>query len=202
MQTFSISGLFKIKYKLYSAWWNQNATLHVCVYFCLLLPWWLQVAVQDGGYEGATDHRGEAPAARAARSGLRRGQSKCFLSSPRRLIIIKETWDRRRIVEHINQQEIQLDNVLIYQWRDQWSDYDVLWMWWRINRQSRAVNRLEGCLKATFFQSTYSSSRLKPSPALLNVRATCCRNERNVWWGGGQKEAWHMPAKTFTGGKH
>lgn len=51
----------------------------VCVYFCPLLPWWLQVAVQDGGYEGATNHRGEASAARAERTGLRRGQFKHFL---------------------------------------------------------------------------------------------------------------------------
>lgn len=45
-----------------------------------MFPWRLQVAVQDGGDEGAADHGGEAPAAGAERSGLGRGQSTFFIT--------------------------------------------------------------------------------------------------------------------------
>lgn len=53
---------------------NNRVTHIVCVCVLCLLPWRLQVAVQDGGNEGAADHGGEAPPARAARTRFRHGQ--------------------------------------------------------------------------------------------------------------------------------
>lgn len=80
------SSPLKVCRSVWSALCVMKLHVSTCVSLCLL-PWWLQVAVQDGRDEGAADHRGEAPAARAARSGLGHGQSTwsiyvCVLKGP------------------------------------------------------------------------------------------------------------------------
>ena len=108
---------------------NTSCTLHGEIKMQLCVPWRLQVAVQNGGYERATNHRGEAPAARAERIGLRCGQFKRLLyfslSSSRQLIIVNKNdplqicfciLTRVRWLCSLVTIEYNKKRALIYQW--------------------------------------------------------------------------------------